>query len=168
GVGGAGGAGLLWRRPGDAEGGESGAKRAGDTGDKPAAVIQFFDFAKRKLTTDVESADDYEVSGNGKHIVVRNEGEITVVPANRKVEADDDDSVSVDVTRLRFELDRRAEWLQMFEENARIMRDHYWREDMNGVNCECVTLRWRSVAAKALTHADLVDILWETVGEHNT
>src|SRR5699024_12093981 len=76
--------------------------------------------------------------------------------------------VSVDVTRLRFELDRRAEWLLMFEENARIMRDHYWREDMNGVNWESVTLRWRSVAAKALTHDDLVDILWETVGELNT
>ena len=161
-------AGLLWMRAGDAEGGELGSKHAGDTGDKPAEVIQFFDFAKRKLTTVVESADDYEVSGNGKHIVVRNEGEITVVPANRKVEADDDDSVSVDVTRLRFELDRRAEWLQMFEENARIMRDHYWREDMNGVNWEAVTLRWRSVAAKALTHDDLVDILWETVGELNT
>ena len=48
------------------------------------------------------------------------------------------------------------------------MRDHYWREDMNGVNWESVTLRWRSVAAKALTHDDLVDILWETVGELNT
>src|SRR5699024_9670543 len=43
-----------------------------------------------------------------------------------------------------------------------------WREDMNGVNWEAVTLRWRSVAAKALTHDDLVDILWETVGELNT
>src|SRR5699024_6397712 len=68
-------AGLLWMRAGDAEGGELGSKHAGDTGDKPAEVIQFFDFAKRKLTTVVESADDYEVSGNGKHIVVRNEGD---------------------------------------------------------------------------------------------
>src|SRR5699024_8970056 len=118
--------------------------------------------------TVVESADDYEVSGNGKHIVVRNEGEITVVPANRKVEADDDDSVSVDVTRLRFELDRRADWLQMFEEHARIMRDRYWREDVSGVPWQAVPLRWRSVAGKARTHDDRADILWETVGELNT
>ncbi|UVI36119.1 S41 family peptidase [Brevibacterium spongiae] len=160
--------GLLWMRTGDAEGGELGSKRAGDAGDKPAEVVQFFDFAKRKVTTVVDKASDYEVSGDGKLIVVRSEDDISVVPANRKVEADDDEFVSVDVTRLRFELDRRAEWLQMFEENARIMRDHYWREDMNGVDWESVTLRWRAVAAKALTHDDLVDILWETVGELNT
>ena len=157
--------GVLWMRKGDAEGGELGSQRAGAADDKPAEVVQHFDFAKRKVTTVVDKADDYEVSGDGKLIVVRSEGEISVLPATRKVEADDDEKVSVDVTRLRFELDRRAEWLQMFEENARIMRDHYWREDMNGVNWESVTLRWRAVAAKALTHDDLVDILWETVGE---
>ena len=160
--------GVLWMRKGDAEGGELGSQRAGAADDKPAEVVQHFDFAKRKVTTVVDKADDYEVSGDGKLIVVRSEGEISVLPATRKVEADDDEKVSVDVTRLRFELDRRAEWLQMFEENARIMRDHYWREDMNGVNWESVTLRWRAVAAKALTHDDLVDILWETVGELNT
>src|SRR5699024_9462798 len=119
--------GLLWMRTGDAEGGELGSKHAGDAGDKPAEVIQFFDFAKRKLTTVVEAADDYEVAGNGKHIVVRSEGEITVVPANRKVEADDDENVSVDVSRLRFELDRRAERLQMFAASARAARGRYWR-----------------------------------------
>ncbi|WP_309135939.1 S41 family peptidase [Brevibacterium oceani] len=160
--------GLLWMRTGDAEDGELGTKRAGDAGEKPKQAVQFFDFAKRKLVTVVDAADEYEVTGDGKLIVVRTDGDISVVPANRKVEADDDAFVSVDTSRLRFELDRRAEWLQMFEENARIMRDHYWREDMNGVDWESVTLRWRAVAAKALTHDDLVDILWETVGELNT
>lgn len=160
--------GVLWMRVGDAEDGEIGDKHSGDTGEKAAEVIQYFDFAKRKLTTVVDKADDYSVSGNGKLIVVRSGDDVTVRPANRKVEADDDENVAVDLGRLRFELDRRAEWLQMFEENARIMRDHYWRSDMNGVDWEGVTLRWRGVAAKALTHDDLVDILWETVGELNT
>jgi tricorn protease len=160
--------GLLWLRAGDAEDGELGSKRAGAAGDKPKQAVQFFDFAKRKVVTVVDRADEYEVTGDGKLIVVRTDGDISVVPANRKVEADDVEHVSVDTSRLRFELDRRAEWLQMFEENARIMRDHYWREDMNGVDWEGVTLRWRAVAAKALTHDDLVDILWETVGELNT
>ena len=160
--------GLVWLRTGDVEAGELGTQRAGDTGDKPAEVVQYFDFAKRKVTTVVDKADEYEISGDGKLLVVRSDDAISVVPANRKVEADDDENITVDVSRLRFELDRRAEWLQMFEENSRIMRDHYWREDMNGVDWESVTLRWRAVAAKALTHDDLVDVLWETVGELNT
>lgn len=160
--------GLLWLRTGDAEDGELGDKHSGDAGDKATEVIQYFDFAKRKVTTVVDKAEDFSVSGDGKLIIVADDGDVTVRPASRKVEADDEDSVSVDLARLRFELDQRAEWLQMFEENSRIMRDHYWREDMNGVNWEGVTLRWRRVAAKALTHDDLVDILWETVGELNT
>ena len=160
--------GVLWMRTGDAEDGELGDKHSGDAGEKPAEVVQYFDFAKRKVTTVVEKADDYSVTGDGKLMIVTDDGDVAVRPANRKVDADDDDSVSVDLTRLRFELDQRTEWLQMFEENSRIMRDHYWRADMNGVNWEGVTLRWRRVAAKALTHDDLVDILWETVGELNT
>lgn len=160
--------GILWMRTGDAEDGEIGDKHAGDVGDGPAELVQYFDFAKRKLVTVVDKADEFAVSGDGKLIVVNDDGDLRVVPAGRKVEADDDESVSIDLTRLRFELDQRAEWLQMFEENSRIMRDHYWRADMNGVNWEGVTLRWRRVAAKALTHDDLVDILWETVGELNT
>ncbi|RAD03554.1 hypothetical protein DN549_33055, partial [Burkholderia multivorans] len=101
----------------------------------------YFDFAKRKLVTVVDKADDYRVSGDGKLIVVTDGDDVTVRPANRKVEADDDESVTVDLSRLRFELDQRAEWLQMFEENARIMRDHYWRAAMKGPDWQGVTLR---------------------------
>ncbi len=158
--------GVLWMRSGDE--GELGAKTAGVKDAKPAESIEFFDFSKRKLETLVEKAERYWVSGDGKQIVVLEDGDLTVAPATRKVEADDDDAVSVDLGRLRFELDRRAEWLQMFDENSRIMRDHYWRSDMNGVDWAGVTLRWRGIAARALTHDDLVDILWETVGELNT
>ncbi|WP_113903218.1 MULTISPECIES: S41 family peptidase [Brevibacterium] len=159
--------GVLWIRSGDE--GELGTKAAGVKDGKPTESIEHFDFAKRRLETIVEKAERCWVSGDGKHIVVLDDGDLTVRPATRKVESDDDDDVvSVDLSRLRFELDPRAEWLQMFDENSRIMRDHYWRADMNGVDWERVTLRWRRIAAKALTHDDLVDILWETVGELNT
>ena len=156
--------GVLWIRAGESEDGVLGT----DLDAPPTESIQYFDFAKRKLVTIVDKADAYWVSGDGKLMVVYDDGDVTVRPSNRKVEDDDDECVSVDLSRLRFELDLRAEWLQMFEENSRIMRDHYWRADMNGVNWEGVTLRWRRVAAKALTHDDLVDVLWETVGELNT
>lgn len=160
--------GVLWLRRGTAEDGVLGTKYAGAEDSRPRASLQFYDFAARKLETIVTKADDYAVSGDGKRILVREGEDLTVQPSNKKVDADDDAAVSVDLGRLRFELDRRAEWLQMFDENSRLMRDHYWREDMNGIDWDAVTLRWRGVAAKALTHDDLVDILWESVGELNT
>jgi tricorn protease len=48
------------------------------------------------------------------------------------------------------------------------MRDHYWREDMDGVDWDAVVERWRPVVEMVSSHDDLVDLLWETVAELNT
>jgi tricorn protease len=56
----------------------------------------------------------------------------------------------------------------MFDENARIMRDHYWRADLNGVDWERCVARYRPLIAGLASYDDFVDVLWETVGELNT
>ncbi|MFP4073169.1 MAG: S41 family peptidase, partial [Actinomycetota bacterium] len=90
-------------------------------------------------------------------------------PADRKPEKEDDPAVvKIDLSRLRFEVEPRAEWEQMFNENARLMRDHFWREDMDGVDWDAVVERWRPLVGTLTSHDDLVDLLWETMGELNT
>lgn len=95
------------------------------------------------------------------------DGEVQITRVTRKADGGDD-PIKVDLSRLRFTLDPAAEWLQMFDENARLMRDHFWREDMDGVDWEAATARWREVVPLARTHDDVVDIMWEHVGELNT
>ena len=56
----------------------------------------------------------------------------------------------------------------MFEETVRLMHQHFWREDMDGVDWETVTDTWRQVIPSVASHDDLVDVLWETVAELNT
>ena len=151
------------------EAGVLGSRRAGVTGDPAADELEFWSFEQRKVTTIAEKVDSYAVSGDGERVVVRHKDEVTVQPADHKPEDDDDsEKVSVDLKRLRFEVDPMAEWHQMFDENARIMRDHFWREDMDGVDWDGVVARWRPVVSQVRTHDDLVDLLWETVGELNT
>jgi len=48
------------------------------------------------------------------------------------------------------------------------MRDFYWREDMDGTDWGKVLDRHRPSVERVRTFDDLVDILWETVGELNT
>ncbi|MCW4457241.1 S41 family peptidase [Microbacterium sp. MPKO10] len=160
--------GVLWIRVASDEQGELGSRRAGVAGEKAADRVERWSFTDRKLTTLVDKADHVAVSGDGERIVVRHGDDVTVLPSTRKAEEDDSARISVDMSRLRFELDRTAEWHQMFDENARIMRDHYWRADMNGVDWDAVIARWRPVVDAVRTHDDLVDVLWETVGELNT
>jgi tricorn protease len=123
---------------------------------------------KRAVETVVDKLDDYAVSGDGRYLVVRHKESVTVTPADRKAKDDDPAAVKVDLTRLRFEVQPRTEWAQMFEENARVMRDHFWREDMDGVDWDAVVGRWRPVVATLATRDDFFDMLWETVAELNT
>lgn len=160
--------GVLWvQEAGDA--GVLGSRRAGVGGDPAADTLQLWSFEERKLTTIADKVDSFAVSGDGERVVVRHKDKVTVQPADHKPEDDDDaEKVDVDLGRLRFEVDPVAEWHQMYDENARIMRGHFWREDMDGVDWDAVVARWRPVVALVRSHDDLVDLLWETMGELNT
>jgi tricorn protease len=159
--------GVLWvEEAGDT--GELGTRRAGVEGDPLPDSLQLWAWDKRKVETVVDKLDGFAVSGDGRRLVVRHKDKVTVSPADRKPKEDDPALVVVDLTRLRFEVDPRAEWMQMFDENARIMRDHYWREDMNGIDWDGVVERWRPLVSSLAGHDDLLDLLWETVAELNT
>ncbi|GAA4429202.1 S41 family peptidase [Georgenia halophila] len=159
--------GVLWIRVAEEEG-DLGTRRAGVSGDPAPDSLERWSFPERKVTTIVEKVGGYAVSGDGERLVVKHQDSVTVTPATRKPGEDDDEVVSVDLGRLRFELDPSAEWRQMFDENARLMRDHFWRADMDGVDWDGVVARWRPVVDQVRSHDDLVDVLWETVGELNT
>ncbi|MDO5676784.1 MAG: S41 family peptidase [Propionibacteriaceae bacterium] len=147
--------------------GELGALRAGVDGEVKDTV-EHFSLKTRRATTVVDACDGAGVSGDGERLVVRNADEIWVQAAEQAPGDDDDAKIAVDLSRLRREIDLRAEWRQMFEENARLMRDHFWREDMDGTDWVAAVGRYRPLLDVIATHDDLVDVLWETVGELNT
>lgn len=161
--------GVLWIRESD-DAGVLGARNAGVEDDGEANALQFWSFDERKATDVAERVDGYTVSGDGQRIVIRSGGELTTQPATTKPgdDAGPGGSTEIDLSRMRYEVDPRAQWRQMFDENARIMRDHYWRADMNGVDWDAVVARWRPVVERVATHDEFTDLLWETVGELNT
>ena len=161
-------AGILWIEE-NRETGALGTRRAGVKDEPTPDTIQLWSLQKRAVETVVDKVNDYAVSGDGRSLVVRHKESLTVTPADRKPKDEKDPAVvEVDLTRLRFEVEPRVEWAQMFDETARLMRDHYWREDMDGVNWDGVVERWRPVVDTLCSHDDLVDLLWETVAELNT
>lgn len=158
--------GMLWIRVPST--GTLGLSRVGVEGEGPRPVLERYSFTARKLDVIVQSLDTYAVAGNGTHMVVRDKDQLLVVPTERAVTPEDPMRVSVDVSRLRREIDLRAEWAQMFAENHRIMRDHYWRADMDGNDWEAIGQRYGALIDGLATRDDLIDVLWETVGELNT
>lgn len=159
--------GVAWRKVAE-KGGELGSTRAGVEGDEPKDSVEHFSFTTRKAATVVEGCTWFAVTGDGERIVVRDSDELWVQPSDNKPGEDDNTKVSVDLKRLRRRIKPRDEWRQMFDENGRLMATHFWREDMGGVDWAGVLTRYRPLIERLATHDDLVDLLWETVGELNT
>ena len=58
-----------------------------------------------------------------------------------------------------------AEGRQMMVETWRLMRDHFWIEDMGGVDWDDVLERYLPLVDEIATRDDLSEVLWEMIGE---
>lgn len=154
---------LLWlSEPPAGELGDAGAPGA----DRPRPSLERYDLRKRTQTTLVEELDGAHLTGDGKRLLVRDGSAVRVLPADREVkESDDDARVDVDLGRLRVTVDPVAQWRQMFDENGRLIRDHFWVEDFAGVDWPGVLERYRPLVDRLGSRDDLSELLWEVLGE---
>ncbi|MDQ4038592.1 MAG: PDZ domain-containing protein [Actinomycetota bacterium] len=157
---------VLWLRHTPA--GVLGTERAKLTDPTPRPALERFDFAKRTVVVLCPEVDSFEPSGDGTRVVVRDEDSLLVLPADREVKDEDPDRVTVDLDRVRHQIHRPTEWQQMYDEAARLMRDHFWRPDMGGIDWDGVVARYRPLVSRLASYDDLVDLMWEVNGELGT
>jgi tricorn protease len=160
--------GLLWLR--DPPWGVLGEGRSLPTeGPRPSLI--HFDVDKRRERNIVDGLDDYEITGDGKSIVIRDARRLRMQSSDERPsgnDQDDENVVEIDVSRVRMRLDPAIEWTQMFDEAARLMRDHFWVADMSGVDWPAVVARYRPLVERIATRDDLSELLWEVQGELGT
>lgn len=147
-----------------------GTTRATPDAPEPHSGLERYDLAQQRLEGLAGEADHFAVSGDGKRVLLWTDSKLKVVPSDRRAPGDDDSdgNITVDLTRIRQRVDPAAEWRQMYDEAGRLMRDHFWRADLGGVDWTGVLERYRPVLARVATHDDLVDLLWEVQGELGT
>lgn len=162
--------GVLWVR--EPLAGVLGDDHARPDDDWTSQDLERFEFGKRRVRTVAHGVEGVWTSGDGERIVVWDGESLRVLPAEHKAESDDDDdsgeTVNVDLSRIRVQIDPAAEWRQAFDEAGRLMRDHFWRADMGGVDWAGVLARYRPLVEAIGSHDELVDLLWEVQGELGT
>ncbi|MFE1285170.1 S41 family peptidase [Streptomyces sp. NPDC058751] len=160
--------GLLWLR--HPVRGVLGASRATPDDPDPKTELERYDLAQQRVEHLAADADHITVTGDGKRVLLWTDGKLKVVPSDRRASNDDesDTNVTVDLSRVRQDVDPAAEWRQMYDETGRLMRDNFWRPDLGGVDWDAVLDRYRPVLDRVATHDDLVDLLWEVQGELGT
>lgn len=158
--------GLVWRSLPVA--GELGEDRIEPYGEAVKGRLEGLEFSSGKVETLAEQADGVEVSGDGRTLVVRTDASFRVQPADRMHKHDDESRrapFEIDLDRIRITVQPTQEWVQMFDEAARLMRHHYWVQDMAGLDWDAVTARYRPLSGRVATRDELHDLIWELHGE---
>lgn len=163
--------GLVWLRSGVH--GVLGDARATPGATAPRPVLEHLALATGVITELAEGIDAVAVSGDGTRLVVRDSEALRVLPADRPAAKDAERgdptaAVEIDLARVRVVVDPALEWRQMYDEAARLMRDHFWVADMAGNDWTAQTARYRPLVDRAATRDDLSDLLWELQGELGT
>jgi tricorn protease len=162
---------LLWYRV--PVSGLLGDGRAGTEEKAERPVLERYDLVRRKLETIADPISAFAVSGDGTRIVARDGHTLRVLRTDRSGSDAPDgngggDEFDIDTRRIVVTVDPSAEWRQMFDEAGRLMRDHFWVEDMAGVDWTAEMARYRPLVDAVGSHDDLVDLLWELQGELGT
>ena len=158
--------GLAWLR--EPVAGVLGEGSASAEDDAPRPVLERFDLGKREVTELVGELDWFDVSGDGTRLVIRDHGDLRVLPSEQKEDRGSAEWVTVDETRARFTADPAALWRHAFDEAGRLMRRDFWTPDMSGVDWDGVLGSYRPLLDQVRSADDFTDLMWEVVAELGT
>jgi tricorn protease len=135
----------------------------GDGTEQGETVLERYDLKKRAKTDLGKELRAFEVSADGSRLVTNGKNGLQTRSAG-----EGDEVVTIDLDRITVQIDPVAEWLQGFREAGRLMRDHFWREDMGGIDWQAVLDRYEPLVSRIGSYSELIDLLWEVQGELGT
>ena len=125
--------------------------------------IVYFDFNEREEKTVLDDANGFEVTADGKKMLVASQGKWAIldIKSPQKFEK------PIATADMEATVDPRAEWKQMFEDVYRFERDYFYDAGMHGVDWDAMKLRYGKLLNDAVTRWDVDFIIGEFIGELN-
>ncbi len=140
---------------------------------EPKGHIDSFDFEKQKYEVLINNVSSFDLSRDYKYLVYHSKGRLRVLKAGEKPPRTDNDRASresgwVDFGRIKVSVQPAAEWKQMFAEAWRLQREHFWTEDMSGIDWDAIYAQYAPLLERVSSRSELSDLFWELQGELNT
>jgi tricorn protease len=123
--------------------------------------LVLFDLEKQK-ETELGDAEGYEISADGKKMLAGHGGTFAIMDLPT---AKLDMSETLNLSDLKINLDREAEWTQIYNECWRQMRDFFYAPNMNGVDWAKVRRNYEPLIPFVRHRADLTYIIGEMISE---
>jgi tricorn protease len=125
--------------------------------------LMFYDLEKREEKTIVDDADIFQVSADGKKVIVEKSGIYAVIEVgeNQKTEK------NMPTDQLEMTIVPRAEWQQIFNDVWRFERDFFYDPNMHGVDWKEMRSRYQRLLDAAVTRWDVNFVIGELISELN-
>jgi tricorn protease len=133
--------------------------RSGDS----ARTLRCYDL-KEKKETELAKASGYEISADGKKMLVAAQGKYAIIDLPK---AAFEMKETLDLSGMEVSLDRRAEWTQIFNECWRQARDFLYVPNMHGVDWPAMRNRYAPLVDHVNHRADLTYVIGEMISELN-
>lgn len=117
-----------------------------------------------KSKTLVEDLTSYELSQDGKKLLIRKGEAFHIVAADTAAPAKLDDA-KVDLGGWAFSMQPREEWRQILTEAWRMLRDFFYDRNLHAVDWPAVLAKYRPLVERVSDRAELNDILSEMAAE---
>jgi len=124
---------------------------------------KYFDLVSLKETT-IGNDIYFTVSSNQKKMLVRQKGSFYVIDLpSAQVNLSD----KVNTSNLKYTVDYKAEWQQIYNEAWRQMRDFFYVENMHGTNWSGIQQKYAELLPFVDHRDDLTYLIGEMIGELN-
>jgi tricorn protease len=133
----------------------------GENGGGAPKTLVLYDLKERK-ETELGTAAGYEITADRKKMLVNVEKDYAIIDLpTAKIELKD----KLSFAGLTMNLDRHAEWAQIYDECWRQMRDFFFSPTMNGVDWQAMRAKYAALVPYAQTRYDVTYLIGELIGE---
>ena len=126
--------------------------------------VYMYDLERRR-ETELGTGLNFSLSATGSKMLVRRGNNYYVIDTpNGRISLDDN---AVDFSGLTVNIDKQAEWKQIFDECWRQMRDFFYVSNMHGVDWAAMREKYAALLPYARTKDDVNYLIGEMIGELN-
>jgi len=137
---------------------------AGASGDDKAPLMMTAISNKPEPKVFIDNVRNYSVSLNNKYILVRSGSTYSVVELGTSP-VTDLSKTKVDMSGVKYSIDPREDWKQIYTDAWRMERDYFYDPGMHGVDWDTMRLKYLPLVDRVTTRAELSDVIGEMVGE---
>jgi tricorn protease len=132
------------------------------SGDEESPVV-YWDLEEREEETVIDDADGFELSADGKKLLVREGRRFAIIDlkSGQKMET------PLRTDEMETVVDPRAEWRQIFTDAWRLERDFFYDPNMHGVDWTAMREHYGRLLKDAVTRWDVNFVIGELIAELN-